>query len=66
MPAATIGGVRFAMDRALVSVDDSGFSDLDLTATWFTGDPPSGTRLSPPRWISPCGSTGPPVPCTSR
>ncbi len=36
------------MDRALVSVDDSGFSDLDLTATWFTGDPPSGTRLSAP------------------
>ena len=48
MPSATIGGVRFTMDRALVSVDDSGFSDLDLTATWFIGDPPAGTRIAAP------------------
>jgi hypothetical protein len=48
MPSATIGGVRFTMDQALISADDSGFSDLDLTATWFTGDPPPGTRLNAP------------------
>ncbi|HSJ27072.1 MAG TPA: hypothetical protein VLB67_02610, partial [Acidimicrobiia bacterium] len=32
--------------------DDSGFSDLDLTTAWFTGDPPSGTRLSAPMGLT--------------